>query len=30
MAALKQTLHDEGYEEAAEAFAYIVETTHPD
>ena len=27
MAALKQNLHDEGYEDAAEVFAYIVVTT---
>ena len=29
MAALKQTLHDEGYEEAAEAFAYTAVVTYP-
>ena len=29
MAALKQTLHDEGYEEAAKAFVYTVAITHP-
>ena len=29
MAALKQTFHDEGYEEAAEAFAYTAMVTHP-
>ena len=28
MHALKQTLHDEGYEEAMEAFAYTATTTH--
>ena len=30
MTALKQTLHDEGYEEAAKAFEYTVATTRPD
>ena len=30
MAALKQTIHDEAYEEAAEAFAYTTATRHPD
>ena len=30
MAALKQTLHDEGYEEVTEAFTYTMETISPD
>ena len=30
MAALKQTLHDEGYEEAAEAFTYTLAIIHLD
>ena len=30
MVALRKSLHDEGYEEAAEAFAYTVVTTHLD
>ena len=30
MAALKQTVHDGAYDEAADAFAYITVTTHLD
>ena len=30
MDVLKQTLHDEGYEETAEAFAYTMATTRLD
>ena len=30
MAALKQTIRDEAYEEAAESFAYTTVTQHPD
>ena len=30
MAALKSTVHEEAYEEVAEAFTYTTATTHPD
>ena len=30
MVILRQTLHDEAYEEAMEAFAYTTATTHPE